>query len=564
MEEDTPPFVPRKWQREAHDRYVNLDKARFLLEACPGAGKTKWALWIARELIDRGEIQRVVVIVPLRTVRTQWAKVAREFGLRLDDRYRAAHGGAEPKGYDGLVVTYGALLGTKAAVHAVHCADWPTLVIVDEIHHCAEHLGWGMALMDAFGRAARILSLSGTPFRKQGVIPYVEYEPDPDAPGEEVCKPDTRWTYAQELAERPSGVRRVEPTLWDGSIEWKTPDGAAYGPMLLSERLKDDALARSRLRAALDPTKPYFQHLFAIAHEQLMAVRAIVPDAGGLLLARNRTHARMIRTVLRTEFGIDALIAVGSAHGREQKDSEEVLARFATIRDPWLIAVKMASEGYDCPRLCVLLYATTQYTEWSVIQAVGRIVRGEDTAFVFAPGDPRAHDLFGLIFEGFVVAKAVPKDPGDDEEDDNGPTTGGRLGEIETITAAPTTALSLIEGGQFTGEDIAALRAAATEARAHTTSTAALAMIYCRWFNIHPDDEDLAALNARADARLAVLCVQLAVRREVNDLVTAVVSRHGGRHAELNGQIKRRWTRRPEATLPQLWEIRRWLRAQLG
>ena len=569
MEEDTPSFLPRKWQRMARDDYFKLQQTHFLLEACPGAGKTKWALWIAKELLETGEIHRVVIVSPLKTVRRQWAEVAHKtFGLQIDERYRAGYGAAEPKGYHGVVVTYGGLLGGNAQVFAQHCADWPTLVILDEIHHCARQRGWGDAVLDAFSEAARILSLSGTPFRRQGVIPFVDYEPDPDEPDKDICRPDKRWTYAEELAERPSGVRRIEPSLWDGQIAWETDAGERYGPMLLSLKLEGedgDRLTRARLRAALDPTKPYFQKLFGAAHEQLMALRESESEAGGLIIARNKAHARTIRTMLREQFGIDALIAVGSTDNREQKESEAVLKRFAHVKDAWLIAVKMASEGYDCPRLRVLVYATTQYTEWSVIQAIGRVIRGDDTAFVFAPADPRARELFGRIFEGFTVAKVVSPETEDEDGDDNGPTNGSpQSSEITTTSATATTVSHLIEGGHYTAEDLGALRSAAAKHGLRAAGDGPLAKLYCDWKVLNLDAEDLAALESREDGPIARVAVHITVRAQVHDLVTKVVEKRGSRHVFLCREIKRRWTSRNDATLAQLWEIRAWLRAQLA
>ena len=69
----------RPWQVEAttkaitwllHDR---KDK-HFLLNAAPGAGKTIAACTIARELFDRNEIDRVIVIAPRSEVVNQWSK----------------------------------------------------------------------------------------------------------------------------------------------------------------------------------------------------------------------------------------------------------------------------------------------------------------------------------------------------------------------------------------------------------------------------------------------------------------------------------------------------------
>src|SRR5207237_7234135 len=65
-----------------------------------------------------------------------------------------------------------------------------------------------------------------------------------------------------------------------------------------------------------------------------------------------------------------------------------------TGREPWLVAVRMVSEGVDIPRLRVGVYATTTTTELFFRQAVGRFVRWtrgvpRQRAWLYIPDDPR-------------------------------------------------------------------------------------------------------------------------------------------------------------------------------
>lgn len=59
----------RPWQREAHDQAITwltdtCADRHFLINAAPGAGKTLATCAIAATLIEKGEIDRVVVIAP--------------------------------------------------------------------------------------------------------------------------------------------------------------------------------------------------------------------------------------------------------------------------------------------------------------------------------------------------------------------------------------------------------------------------------------------------------------------------------------------------------------------
>ena len=68
----------RDWQSAALVKALDwFDAAEgdnhFLINAAPGAGKTLASCAMAQELINRGEIERVIVIAPRKEVINQWA-----------------------------------------------------------------------------------------------------------------------------------------------------------------------------------------------------------------------------------------------------------------------------------------------------------------------------------------------------------------------------------------------------------------------------------------------------------------------------------------------------------
>ena len=63
----------------------------------PGAGKTTFALRVATELLDRGEISRITVVAPTEHLKSQWADAAHRVGIRVDPQFRNAHGHARPR-----------------------------------------------------------------------------------------------------------------------------------------------------------------------------------------------------------------------------------------------------------------------------------------------------------------------------------------------------------------------------------------------------------------------------------------------------------------------------------
>jgi hypothetical protein len=79
----------------------------------------------------------------------------------------------------------------------------------------------------------------------------------------------------------------------------------------------------------------------------------------------------------------------------DDPQASQKIAAFATSTEPWIVAVRMVSEGVDIPRLAIGVYATTTTTELFFRQAVGRLVRWTSTwgrrqkAYLFIPDDPR-------------------------------------------------------------------------------------------------------------------------------------------------------------------------------
>jgi superfamily II DNA or RNA helicase len=198
--------------------------------------------------------------------------------------------------------------------------------------------------------------------------------------------PDFEYGYGDALQDRQV-VRPVYFPTTNGEMEWSAPDGTSYSATF------DDALdaARSaqRLRTALSLDGEWLPAVLRAANDQLTEVRREQQDAGGLVIATDREHARGIARLLRVRFGVSAIVVTS-----DDPDASAEIARFASSSQPWLVAVRMVSEGVDIPRLRVGVYATTTATELFFRQAVGRLVRWtrgvpRQRAWLFIPDDLR-------------------------------------------------------------------------------------------------------------------------------------------------------------------------------
>jgi len=390
-----PPSVRlRPWQRAAFDRFVAHDTPDYLAVATPGAGKTTFALTCARWALGQDR-RRLVVVAPTSHLKHQWALAAHRLGLELDPDWTPAGGLA--RDVHGLVTTYQhiATAGTAKVLRGL--ADG-AFVILDEIHHAGDERAWGDSVRLAFERAHRRLCLSGTPFRSDtSQIPFVEYETT--AEGEQAR---SHYTYGYADALRDGGVvRPVYFPRFDGVMEWSAPDGSVISANFHDELARDQMA--QRLRAALSLDGDWLSTVVRQAHERLMAIRQAPDgqrDAGGLVIAMDQQHAHGIAAMIRRHFGVPAEVVVS-----DDPTASDRIARFAASDAPWLVAVRMVSEGVDIPRLRVGVYATTVSTELFFRQAVGRFVRwqagrGSQKAYVYLPDDPR------LRTHAFQIAEA--------------------------------------------------------------------------------------------------------------------------------------------------------------
>jgi len=169
----------RAWQLEALPIAEDPTRRDVLIDATPGAGKTTFALTVARRALDAGRVDPVVIVAPTDHLRTQWADAAGKFGLHLDPTLANSHLGIR-QGTTGYVTTY-AQVGSAPTRHAARVRAGRTLVVLDEIHHAGDGQTWGEGTRVAFEAATRRLSLSGTPFRTgTEQIPFVTYDTDED------------------------------------------------------------------------------------------------------------------------------------------------------------------------------------------------------------------------------------------------------------------------------------------------------------------------------------------------------------------------------------------------
>lgn len=384
--------VFRTWQLEAFSEYDARASRDFLIEATPGAGKTMCAAEIARRAFASGKASRLIVVVPTAHLKTQWADALHQkFGIDCEPNW--PNGSAWPRDMQAVAVTY-SQVAKAPNFFAVHARG--AMVVLDEVHHAGGDLSFARGLREGLGDCTVRLLLSGTPFRSDNnEIPFVRYVDGQGAP-------DFRYSYADAL--RDGVCRCLFFPRRGGKLEWER-DGRERSASF------DEALSRvdasDRLRTALDPDGNWIGDVLRDANARLLEMREEIPSAAGIVLARDVNHAQAIARRMRT-LGVDPVVVTSSdEEGNLDANASRRIKSFQESTLPWVVSVRMVSEGVDIPRLRVAVYCTNVVTPMFFRQAVGRVVRAErdeerSDAWVYIPDDPRLRAMAQSIEEDVI------------------------------------------------------------------------------------------------------------------------------------------------------------------
>ena len=509
----------RPWQRAALEAFRASELPDFLAVATPGAGKTTFALAAARWVVTEKRC-RVIVVAPTAHLKTQWAVAAERFGLHLDSDWSSSMGRLPPDVH-GIVTTYQQVAASAVALRGLAI---DAFVIFDEIHHAGDDKAWGTSIRTAFEPACRRLAISGTPFRSDtAAIPFVNYQLDE-------ARPDYEYGYGEALSDG-AVVRPVYFPRIDGLMEWTAPDGTVNAASFQDQL--DRQRSSERLRTALSSEGEWLPVVLGEAHKRLTKIRLDHPEAGGLVIATDQDHARTIAGLLRQRIGTVAEVVTS-----DDPTASHRITRFAQGTSPWLVAVRMVSEGVDIPRLRVGVFATTTSTELFFRQAVGRLVRwtpGRRTqkAYFYIPDDPR------LRTHAFQIADQRRHSLRKKEQDADGLTEFEREqadSELDAGTADPEQ-MSLFS----------VISAVATEVVVHSPDfddepdppEADTAFLDDPNFLIDLEPLPLPGRGLLGETGLSQREERERLREANADLARALVDRTGWTHAKVNAELNR-------------------------
>jgi superfamily II DNA or RNA helicase len=309
------------------------------LNAPTGAGKTVMALAMIAH-----RRQPTVVIVHTKELAAQWVERIETFlGISPADCGMIAGGRVRVGGK--ITVALVQSLYKCAAEVSAHTG----FVVVDECHRCPSRT-FTEAVTGFDG--AFMLGLSATPFRRDNLSRLIFWH------------------------------------LGDVHHEVDKAGLIASGAVLPAEVL----LRETEFRSFHDPVTEYSQMLSELTGDterNLLIAGDIAREAGEspgilLVLSDRRAHCENLQTLLRLRFKLEAELLTGEVPVERRREIvERVNARQVRV----VIATgQLIGEGFDCPHLSTLFFATPVRFSGRVLQYLGRVLRpapGKDKARVF-------------------------------------------------------------------------------------------------------------------------------------------------------------------------------------
>ena len=409
---------PRPWQSHALNKIVEQIAGTRVatVAAAPGAGKTIFAALVFEALRASDRVDRMVVLAPRRTLVLQWHESlfrARHLELR-------PNGEVERSGQDGVVVTYQSLSADTVGVHRRQAEIARTLFVLDEVHHVGEpaHSGgrpaWARYVTELIGdvrsdiHVAGVLNLSGTLWRSRTTerISTVRYHPDAD--GKLVSDVDFEITAAQliregnlrpvDLYRRGAAVELVDLTRAERIVSKIADlDEVAVGRAAIRELPSDAAWRDSFVATILDCLEKRHRDLGN-------------GPAKALIVARSQDDARAFQETANRLMRERGLRPIAELAVSDEPDAQATLQSFRQLDRPGVLCtVDMAGEGYDCPDIVVVGFATNKLTPLYVRQVVARAQRVTEfereklgrpiPAAVIIPDVPQLVDVMSSILE---------------------------------------------------------------------------------------------------------------------------------------------------------------------
>jgi len=369
----------RQWQRDALDRFIEMqEECQFVLEAAPGAGKSRFAAFASHYAITEMAFDHVVFIAPWLPILTSVKRNFEPLGLTPRDKfhYDKKRGILQRKPNTDITLdTYAGFCNQTTLDVIEHwqqetAVGWKFMLILDEIHHTNTVKGkWGGYVERVAHMASKVLIMSGTYFRSDNKpISFLEYQND---------KPRTHFSIGYSECVRNRYTRQVSFRFYNPVIEF----AKRSEEKTIRRKLENISLSASKMlsKAKEEVLRPDFVHVEAMileAWRELQAMRRKWNDAACLVVCRPGSGVDEERQVYAVESKIRAITGcTPTVVTSDDGLSRGKLDAFDKSHDPFLCAIRMVSEGVDIPRIRMILFLSYTDSEMLFRQIIGRCTR---------------------------------------------------------------------------------------------------------------------------------------------------------------------------------------------
>ena len=347
----------RDGQRKVVDRITEVSSGVLPVQLPTGYGKTLTAAASFRSLWERGQVNRLLYLVPTRAQLDQFCNDGSDdfldaglsgvtpFNIGYSDSLAVKHHRKNTRAVFAATIQAVASGAVGTAVRdMMQTGVW--MVVVDEYHHYGIERAWGRAVASL--PAKFLLAMSATPERKDQDSPF----------GKPVIKVPYKTAVAEGAAKRlilHSYEYRVDAITVNGEpISFTTSDVVrevgSCDPAAIDRYVVDRKLRWS---------PKYISPLVSIPVERLLTRRGSYP-LQMIVGAMGCLHAKMVCEQIRSMFG-DLLRVdwVGTGpHGRTDAENSAVISKFCPpkregkrhpgdVKLDVLVHVGMAGEGLD-------------------------------------------------------------------------------------------------------------------------------------------------------------------------------------------------------------------------
>jgi len=379
--------VPREWQMDALETALAaiMRGGTATVAAAPGAGKTVFAGLVFEALRELDVVDRMVALVPRRGLVTQWAqKLIAQRHVELKP-----HSAIERRGQAGVVVTYQSLGNPDALdTHLREAERSRTLLVLDEVHHIGERPGgeqpaWSRNVGRLAGNVAAhdlnvagVLNLSGTLWRsaQNEAISTVLYRTVDDNRLQSLV--DFEVTV-EELVGRGE-LRPID--LYRLGAQVRMADYQSLETVVGDLSDLDEQPARTAL-SSLSSVGQWRTAFVSSVLNRLEAAHKALDGyhAKALIVAHRQDAARALRDEVDRQMQERGLRPLAELAISDEQDAADVLEAFRKQKRPGVLCtVDMAGEGYDCPEIAVIGWASNKLTSLYVRQVTARAMRVTD------------------------------------------------------------------------------------------------------------------------------------------------------------------------------------------